>query len=277
MQSAWSARRAAAVRAKVASVRAMDQEWRVVSQPQAGSIFNPRASVEIVRFDREHFCLVIDEALADAHAVREPALANARQFSSVDFSYYPGIYLMASDGLRHDLAAYFQFHARRHFDARRGLETICRYSLVTRPPHDLHPLQWLCHRDDVGLDPRLSMQASVLYLFHDTSLGGTGFYTPRRSPAEIGALFADARLLDRGAFAAKYGLASGYQCASNAYFERIGGIEPKWNRLIIYDGGMLHASDITTPERLSADPSVGRLTLNGFFTSRRHLHNTPRR
>jgi len=48
------------------------------------------------------------------------------------------------------------------------------------------------------------------------------------------------------------------------------GIDAKWNRLIFYDGAMLHSGDIRLPERLSADPRRGRLTLNGFFTSRRH-------
>jgi hypothetical protein len=46
-------------------------------------------------------------------------------------------------------------------------------------------------------------------------------------------------------------------------------VPAKWNRLIFYDGGMLHSGDIRKPERMSPDPRVGRLTLNGFFTSRR--------
>ena len=115
------------------------------------------------------------------------------------------------------------------------------------------------------------MQASVLYLFHDPELGGTGFYVPRRSAADTGALFADARLAPPSAFATKYGLSPGYMHGSNAWFQRIGGIAARWNRLIIYDGGMLHASDVIAPDRLSADPRSGRLTLNGFFTCRRNL------
>jgi hypothetical protein len=115
------------------------------------------------------------------------------------------------------------------------------------------------------------MQASVLYLFRDEQLGGTGFYVPVRSAPETGALFADAKLLAPSAFTAKYGISAGYMHESNPWFRRIGGVTPKWNRLILYDGGMLHGSDIAAPERLSADPSTGRLTLNGFFTSRRNL------
>jgi hypothetical protein len=39
--------------------------------------------------------------------------------------------------------------------------------------------------------------------------------------------------------------------------------------LIFYDGMLFHAGDIRTPDRLSDDPAVGRLTLNGFFTCRK--------
>jgi len=48
-------------------------------------------------------------------------------------------------------------------------------------------------------------------------------------------------------------------------------IPAKWNRLIFYDGGVLHSGDITAPQKLSNDPVAGRLTLNGFFTCRRNV------
>ena len=234
-------------------------------------LFNPAATMQVAQFDDRHFCLVVDDALLNPDELVQFAAERRAEFNSVDFSHYPGIYRMAPAELSERLTDYFQLHARRRFDARRCVETICRYSLVTLPPQALHPIQWLCHRDDVGLDARLSMQASVLYLFHDPELGGTGFYVPTHSAAATGALFADARLASPSAFAARYGLSPGYMHESNAWFRRIGGIAAKWNRLIIYDGGMLHASDIAAPDRLSADPESGRLTLNGFFTCRRNL------
>jgi hypothetical protein len=243
----------------------------VASEVQPLPLFNPGATTQVLHLDGGHFCLVIDDAFLDPDQLLQFAVGRSAEFNSVDFSYYPGIYLMAPAELTDRIADHFQFHARRHFDARRCVQTICRYSIVTKPPQALHPLQWLCHRDDVGMDPKMSMQASVLYLFHDPELGGTGFYVPTRSLAETGALFTDARLASPADFAAKYGLSPAYMRESNAWFRRIGGIAAKWNRLIIYDGSMLHASDIATPDRLSADPRIGRLTLNGFFTSRRHL------
>lgn len=227
--------------------------------------------MQVVRFDDRHFCLVVDDALLDPDALVQFAADRRAQFNSVDFSYYPGTYLMAPAELTERLADYFRLHARRSFDARRCVETICRYSIVTLPPEELRPIQWVCHRDDVGLDEKLSMQASVLYLFRDPQLGGTGFYAPTRSAVDTGALFADARLASPADFATKYGLSPGYMRDSNDWFRRIGGVAAKWNRLIFYDGGVLHASDIAAPERLSADPRSGRLTLNGFFKCRRNL------
>jgi len=240
-------------------------------QEPTAPLFNPRATLQLARFDEQHFCLIVDDAMLNPDELVQFASERRSEFNSVDFSYYPGVYRMAPEELTRQLTDFFQFHARRHFDARRCLETVCRYSIVTSAPQALHPLQWLCHRDDVGLDARLSMQASVLYLFHDPQLGGTAFYVPTRNAADTGALFADARLLSPSAFSEKYGIAPDYMHGGNAWFQRIGSVAAKWNRLIIYDGGMLHASDIAAPERLSPDPASGRLTLNGFFTSRRNL------
>ena len=72
-------------------------------------------------------------------------------------------------------------------------------------------------------------------------------------------------------FTARHGVQPGYMTASNAWFEKLLAVEPRWNRLIFYSGMVFHAADITQPERLGTDPRTGRLTLNGFFTCRRNL------
>ncbi|HEU0307204.1 MAG TPA: DUF6445 family protein, partial [Lysobacter sp.] len=71
--------------------------------------------------------------------------------------------------------------------------------------------------------------------------------------------------------AARHGVQPGYMTASNARFEKLLAVKPRWNRLIFYSGMVFHTADITQPERLGADPRTGRLTLNGFFTCRRNL------
>jgi len=148
---------------------------------------------------------------------------------------------------------------------------MARYSIVTYPADELQPLQMLCHRDDPVGSPHYSVVGAVLYLFHDASLGGTSFYEPARPHAEIDRLFGAARTMSAADFTAAHGIARTYMTGSNGYFTRIAAVAAKWNRLIFYDASILHSGDIAAPERLSADPATGRLTINFFFSSRRNL------
>ena len=114
--------------------------------------------------------------------------------------------------------------------------------------------------------------ACVLYVFEDVALGGTAFFTPTRGERETAVLVHESGVLAPDVFRAKYGIEPGYMTRSNAWFEKSGAIEPRFNRLIFYDGGaVFHGSDIAEPARLSDDPRTGRLTLNGFFVCRRSV------
>ncbi|MFT3790991.1 MAG: DUF6445 family protein [Rudaea sp.] len=235
------------------------------------AMFNPRPQIERVRLLNDRFCYVIDDALVDPDALVRLAAANRAAFSPVNFSAYPGNYLEMPAAIATRLDAFFVEHLRREFDARRTLEVRCRLSMVTLPPSALRPFQTICHADGQHLDPRRhSIQASVLYLFEDESLGGTSFYEPARSAEETALLFRDANTLEAAAFTQKYGIAQDYLRASNDCFTQVGRVAAKWNRIVFYDGSMLHSGDIFAPEKLSDDPRAGRLTLNGFFASRRN-------
>jgi hypothetical protein len=129
----------------------------------------------------------------------------------------------------------------------------------------------MCHRDISALESHHSIQAAVLYLFNNTVLGGTSFYEAARPAGEMSSLFQDATMLPSAIFAQKYPEFSGYMHGSNRYFQCVGTVPAKWNRMIFYDGYLLHSGDILAPEKLNNDPLTGRLTLNAFFTSRRHL------
>jgi hypothetical protein len=231
--------------------------------------FNPRPSIDALEWSNGQTCYVIDDALLEPQRLVDFALVNRAQFSSVDFNAYPGLLLPSPPAISIALNDFFTQHVRRYFDARRVTHMHSRLAMVTLPASELRPYQWICHRDDVGLGPDLSMQASVLYLFHDESFGGTSFYEPNLAPAQMASLAHEAGTLSNAAFAQKYGIEPGYLCDSNRYFTRVGSVRAKWNRIIFYDGGTLHSGDIEAPEKLSADPATGRLSLNGFFTSRR--------
>ena len=235
------------------------------------AMFNPNAQLRVEAFEARYSCIVVDDALKDPEQLVRYAAAHRDAFRPSAATAYPGVCLAAPADLTTDLAGYFALQVRRRFDARRLVNLNCLLSMVTLAPAALRPPQWLCHGDVLTLDPRLSIQASVLYLFKDESLGGTSFYSSTRSPQETARMFDDAEQLSPAAFTQRYAITPGYMIGSNAYFRHVGRIAARWNRLIFYDGQVLHSGDIAAPEKLSSDPLTGRLTLNGFFTCRKNL------
>ena len=232
--------------------------------------FNPAPRIERVALTQDQSCHVIDDALREPERLVEFAVAQRATFHHADDNAYPGLLLPTDGAIAAALGDFFNTHVRRLFDARRMLNMSARLALVTLPPEQLGPRQQLCHSDSVGIEPGHSIQASVLYLFRDVALGGTNFYLPNRSQSQTARIFHDAGALPRDEFARRYDMKSEYMRDSNRYFRRVASIPAKWNRLIFYDGAMLHSGDIGTPEKLDADPACGRLTLNGFFRCRRN-------
>ena len=52
----------------------------------------------------------------------------------------------------------------------------------------------------------------------------------------------DANTLDGAAFEARYGIAPGYMTGSNRYFEVIGRVPARWNRMVLHDGAVWHGA-----------------------------------
>ena len=57
---------------------------------------------------------------------------------------------------------------------------------------------------------------------------------------------------------------SGYIAGSNQFFEQIGAVEAVPDRLIIYQGSLLHSGIVPQDMPLTGDPRQGRLTANIF-------------
>jgi hypothetical protein len=233
-------------------------------------MFNPKARLSLLRLGDHQQCVIMDDVLADPEGLVRLAGERRDEFRPIDGNAYPGVCLAAPDELSRSLGDFFARSVRRHFNARRIVSMHCRLSMVTLPPAALRPFQWLCHRDGESIAPGQSIQASILYLFKDEQFGGTSFYEPARSVAETATLFADSKHMGGADFTARYGLQPGYIQHSNGYFRCLGSVPARWNRMIFYDGSMLHSGDIGTAAGCSADPLTGRLTLNGFFTSKRN-------
>jgi hypothetical protein len=233
--------------------------------------FNPRPRVELLRFGNGGYCCVVDDIVRAPEDWLRYAVERRAQFLPAVGNGFPGVTLAVDVAAGHAVREFFAFHLRRYFDARRLVQTLCRYSMVTLEPAKLRPAQWICHQDPPLGDAGLTRQAGVLYLFQDETLGGTSFYEATRSFAETSQLMGDAATMDGGEFSARYGIEPSYLCDSNAWFKRMATVAARWNRAVFYSGALLHTGQIDAPGRLTADPATGRLTVNVFFSSRPNL------
>ncbi len=234
-------------------------------------MFKPNPKIQAIPITPRHACYVIDDALLEPERWVEYAVAHRDQFRDFPDNAFPGPELRFPQPLLEAFARYFNTHVRTALGGRRTLDSRARLSLTTRKPDQLHPLQWMCHVDNARLEPGQCILASVLYLFRQPDLGGTGFYVPSRPLAEIAAMKQAASTLPPVRFAAEYGIAPAYMTASNDWVRKVLSIPARWNRLIFYSGTILHTGEIARPDLLDDDPSRGRLTINGFFTCTRRL------
>jgi hypothetical protein len=235
---------------------------------EGGHLFHPQAVVRQVPILPGEQCIVIDNALADPQSLRHWA-AGQSFLPPVGYPY-PGLVTDVPVELSQRVAECFALTARSALHGRRTLDIAVRLSLITTPPAELSPIQWLCHRDRfVHGRSDILFAAGVLYLFADPTLGGTSFYLPRQAAAQTEQLVADSQTLDAPAFSARHGWPAGYMNGSNTHFERVAQVPAAWNRMIFYNGGLFHSADVAEPPRMTADPLQGRLTLNSFITCRK--------
>ncbi len=233
------------------------------------NVFNPQPRIKPVRIDAENYCYVIDDALTDPQSWVDYAVQYREHFQPSPHNAYPGPEMPIHEQIASQLETLFQVHIRRLLGARRVQRMVSKMALVTTQPEQLEPRQWICHRDRFDLPPEYCVGASVLYLFDNPALGGTSFYRPRRSAAETDRLVHDSGKLSPAEFAKQYEVEAGYLSQSNRWFKQVYTVDPKFNRMVFYDGNLFHCSDIPEPTALSADPTRGRLTMNGFFTCTR--------
>lgn len=233
-------------------------------------MFNPAPQVQRIPLGDTAVC-VIDDALLAPERWVELACRHAGSFLETPDNAYPGIELPMPASIAAQCIAFIDQHLRREFGLRRTLEGHAKLALATHPPERLQPFQLIPHVDTQRVETGQAAMAAVLYLFGDEALGGTSFYRPCVDAERLAGLLKDAARLDAEAFCALHGLPRAYPAASNAWFEHVLTVPPRWNRLIVYPGTVFHSSHLPDPSKLQADPGIGRLTLNGFFTCKRAL------
>jgi hypothetical protein len=231
------------------------------------TFFNPHAKPQAFALGNGNTCWVVDDVLSQPSQLRQFAIDHAAQFQQAPFNAYPGVEFPMPVEITEKINYFFTTHIRRLFNIRRLVKSNTRMAMVTLPPEQLQARQWICHRDSAWVEPQHCISASVLYLFDDPDLGGTNFYVPKKPMPDIEHFVHDASTLSNDAFSEKHAITPGYYRGEDAYFQLIGSVPAKFNRMIFYDGRMFHCGDIKAHERMSANPAKGRLTLNGFFTS----------
>jgi hypothetical protein len=181
-------------------------------------------------------------------------------------NYYPGVrrVIGSGDGAANDYVTEVceragQFIAGA-FDFDRFELIEASFSMVTTPPEELSPPQRGPHFDTTD-----QKHLALLHYLRVPPNSGTAFYRQRSTEIErvtesnVGQFVRTAT-----GEAATLPDASGYIQGSDDFFEQIGAVEAVPDRLVIYQGSLLHSGIIPPGMELSADPKRGRLTANLF-------------
>jgi hypothetical protein len=231
-----------------------------------GFALNPEIAVtrETIGNEREPV-LVIDGLLRDPAALVDFAAGASFAPAHGPGGGYPGLRAAAPLDYVERVVRGLTPLIARAFDlgAVRPARAECFLSLVTLPPGDLHPTQRMPHIDTV--DP---LQFALLHYLCGPPHGGTAFY--RHDPTGFERITADRQAaFDASVAAGRDDPPAGYLTGDIAGYRRIGAVDARFDRLVIYRSQLLHSGDITAPEALSADPRTGRLTANIFVAFRR--------
>lgn len=224
-------------------------------------MLNPNIKLQLHSIGNGGFpLLVLDDFLADPEAMIQTAV-ECKGFEEDASDFYPGLRCPLpgdmSEQITHQLK---DILAKQLPQPNVSIECLFHaFSLTITPQEQLKPIQCIPHFDDDNPN-KLAM---VLYLFKE-DLGGTSFYrhnktgyeaiTPQNSKHYMNTLMSQATT---------EGLPeAAYIKGNSQLFSRIHSVEAKFNRCILYPSNILHSGDINTEKGLSADPQVGRLTVN---------------
>jgi len=213
--------------------------------------------------------LVIDDIVDNPDALVEYA-ASLAPFPPEAGNYYPGLRLqMPRDPIVVDYVnavcrTLANLMAKAYGLRKMTVQSVA-FSIVTKDPSELHPLQTIPHFDSA--DPLYF--AALHYLSHHEN-SATAFFRHVRTGFETmtpqrASPFGKARDTDKEV----YGPATGYVRGSTNGFEEIGRVEARYNRLAVYPGNLFHSGILPDDYDFSPDPRRGRLTTNIFLVGER--------
>jgi hypothetical protein len=220
---------------------------------------------QLLHFGKSHSpVVVIDDFSGDLG----PILAIAEELAPYPphTSYYPGLrhIIDVSNGtansyVEQTCATAAQFIGGA-FEVDRFNLLEASFSMVTTAPAALSPPQRAPHFDTTDQN-----HLALLHYLRVPAESGTAFYRQRATGIERVSKsnldrFVRTAMTDAGRLPPD----SGYILGSNEYFEQIGAVEAVPDRMVIYQGSLLHSGIIPKEMSFSTDPREGRLTANIF-------------
>ena len=209
--------------------------------------------------------VVIDDFSGDADGL--VAIAQALAPYDDAGNYYPGLRRIITEAdeaanlyVERTCEAAAQFVAGA-FDVD-GFDLVeASFSMVTADPAELRPAQRAPHFDSTD-----QKYFALLHYVRVPEGSGTAFYRQRSTRIErVTEVNVSTFVRTADAEAAMLPAGSGYINGSNDFFEQIDAVEAIPDRLIIYQGSLLHSGIIPADMNLSPDPRIGRLTANFFL------------
>jgi hypothetical protein len=134
------------------------------------------------------------------------------------------------------------------------------FSMVTLKPTELTPPQRAPHFDTTD-----QKDLALLHYLRAPPNSGTAFYRQRATGIErVTELNVSVYVPVAEVQNAQLPADSGYFHSSDEFFEQIGAVEAVPDRMIIFQGSLLHSGIIPPDMPLTGDPRQGRLTANIF-------------
>lgn len=226
---------------------------------------NPQLKIQEISIPNTNLnAYIIDDFLLNADSVMDFA-KNIAYFNPMfsDNSYYPGVRDNMPEPYLRLLQRFFQDNIIPKLKDREQCKAIVHkslISLITCAPSQLLTEQKMPHVDSC----KNNAFAFVHYLSGE-ELGGTSIY--RYIPKDIiefhekDEVILDDMLSEVTSTSAEH---HGYLSNSTSLFEQVLKVDAKFNRLVIYQGNLLHSANLLSKESYSGDTTHGRFSITSF-------------
>jgi hypothetical protein len=240
------------------------EKGREVSQMDYDFSPGEKPNVQVMHVGRERQPVVVADGL-----LRDPAslvrFASERlRFKQATFGY-PGLHAPATDEYAAAIYKAVEPMVAGVFGFKTDVPALGQsFFAIANVPNDRLSVQQLRPHVDTT-DP---CQLAVLLYLCDESHGGTAFFRFRPTGYET---LDDKKYQDVNRRLNEDAQSHGFlpppiTPGDPRLYEQIGGVDSKFNRVVIYRSQMFHSQDLKPTANLSSDPRVGRLTANTFIS-----------